>query len=393
LAAIPGTSRWEQAVAKLTALGGAIQPEGGGEPAATLSAAGSRRPAAAPPGGVSRLRRRVRAASGDLIKEVLLPTAEPQLPERAAASLAVVRDPYGRAAEAYRVLKSSLEFANLEHDFKSLLVTSARPYRGKSEMVANLAVTRIQSGRRVLVCDLDARRPSISDLFGLDGRPGMREVAMGRCSLEEAIVSIPRASLLPPGRIVRGGLTKGELNVSGSSTTGSSKRGSSKSGSSENGFSGGHDLGQDLRVLPFGDPPPDSGFLGTRAVTELVEALRSAHADLVLIDAPPLLVSGEAQTLSAVADALVVALADPVRPSILADLAATLSRLPARPLGFVSVGVGRESGERYAGRHGDRTPEELERLLPPANGHGGQLSVRDGFTAMQGLGPQRSDRR
>lgn len=227
--------------------------------------------------------------------------------------LAVLRDPFGREAEAFSVLKSSLEFARLEHEFKTLMLTSARRYRGKAEVAADLAVSLTQAGRRVLLCDLDTQRSSVTSLFGLEERPGVTEVALGQCALEEALVSIPTLS---------------------------------------------------LQVLPFGGLPPHSGFLGTRAVADLVEGLRDVSADLVLIDAPPLLASGEAQTLGALADALVVAVADPVRPADLADLGVTLARLPARPLGLITVGVPHAS----EGRGRDEADRELRVVAARSNG-------------------------
>jgi Mrp family chromosome partitioning ATPase/capsular polysaccharide biosynthesis protein len=240
-----------------------------------------------------------------------------------AEALAVVRDPYGRTADAYRVLKSSLEFARLEHDFKSVLFTSAcRPER--SETVANLAVTLVQSGRRVLVCDLHADRRSITELFRLQHCPGVTDVALGRASLEGAIVNVSASSLFPAPHL-------GTEDLPG--------------GTRLNGFPSDGDVRGHLGVLPFGGPPPHSGFLGTRAVVDLVEELGHAQADLVLIDAPPLLVSGDVRMLSAIADALVVTLSDPVRPSALTDVAVTLSRLPALTLGFITVGIARKGSE------------------------------------------------
>jgi Mrp family chromosome partitioning ATPase/capsular polysaccharide biosynthesis protein len=219
---------------------------------------------------------------------------EPTVGELGAEALAVVRDPYGRTADAYRVLKSSLEFARLEHDFKSLLFTSAcRPER--SATVANLAVTLVQSGRRVLVCDLHADRGSVTELFRLQDCPGVTDVAFGKASLEGSIVNVSASSLFPAPQVGTEDLPGG-TRLNGSPSVGEVR---------------GH-----LGVLPFGGPPPHSGFLGTRAMVDLVEELDHAQADLVLIDAPPLLVSGDAQMLSAIADALVVILSDPVRPSV-----------------------------------------------------------------------------
>ena len=255
-------------------------------------------------------------------------------PVPAVPPLAVLRDPHGREAEAFGVLKSGLEFAGLEHDFKSLLMTSARYYRGKAGIAANLAVTMTRGGRRVLLCDLDARRASITSLFGLEERPGITEVALGSCSLEEAIVPIPAV----PG---------------------------------------------DLTVLPSGALPPHSG----RAVADLIESLRQVRADLVLIDAPPLLASGEAQTLGALADALIVALADPVRPTVLNELAMTLERLPARPLGFITVGVARDNTDVSApGNGAGPADREVRQLAAPSNGRGQRRPAHAGHTAIRGSG-------
>jgi len=90
-----------------------------------------------------------------------------------------------------------------------------------------------------------------------------------------------------------------------------------------------------------------------------MEQLNSARYDLVLIPGPPLLVTGEAQTLSTRADAIIVALPDPVRFRTVADLAATLSRLPVRALGFITVRPGPAGGKIRSGRRrpSDRTPD------------------------------------
>jgi Mrp family chromosome partitioning ATPase/capsular polysaccharide biosynthesis protein len=247
--------------------------------------------------------------------------------DRSAASLVVLDDPNGREATAFRVLKSSLEFARLEHDFKSLLFTSARPYNGQADTVANLAVTVAQAGQRVLLCDLSARQPAIGDLFQLNGQPGVTELILTGAELQDAVVPITDPS-----------------------------------------------LGGNLDVLPFGGPAPHSGFLGTREVTDLLEQLKRAPYDLVLIDAPPLLGSGDAQTLSTLADAVIIALADPVRPRVIEDLSGTLSRLPVLALGFLTVGashaVARTRPIDGGGVDGGVPKRDLAPVTPIANGNG-----------------------
>jgi protein-tyrosine kinase len=259
---------------------------------------------------------------------------------RGANALVALRDQHGREAEAFRVLTSSLEFASLEHDFKSIAVTCGCDYKGKAATIANLGVTLALSGRRVLVCGLDGRRPGIDDLFALEGRPGVTDVVLDHAGLDEAVASIPVPSPVSWHR--NGDETKPFEEAVVTRTS----------------FLTNPDV--HLGVLPFGGALlPTSGFLGSRAVTDLVQDLKNADFDLLLIDTPPLLASGDARTLSARADAVIVALASPVRAPVLDELARTLSRSPAIPLGFITVGT--FSGSGYEMRPADHSFERLSR--------------------------------
>jgi Mrp family chromosome partitioning ATPase/capsular polysaccharide biosynthesis protein len=285
-------------------------------------------------------------------------TSKPATPRRhrGADSLIALRDQNGRQAEAFRVLKSSLDFASLEHDFKSIVVTSGREYKGKATTIANLGVTLALSGRRVLLCDLDGRRPAIGDLFGLQGHPGVTDVVLGHAGLDEAITSIPVPSPFSWPRTAEPSKTL--------------ENGSAK----ETAFL--RNKQAFLGVLSFGGGLlPNSGFLGSRAVTGLVEELQHTDVDLVLIDTPALLAYGEARTLSARVDAVIVALAPPVRAPLLDELARTLSRSPALPLGFITVGAFSDGG------YGVGSPSyDLEQLSSSGVRRGGPLSVRHSST-------------
>jgi polysaccharide biosynthesis transport protein len=272
---------------------------------------------------------------------------------RDGAPLVVLEDPNGREARGLGVLKSSLEFAKLEHEFKSLLFTSARHYDGQAETVANLAMTMAQAGQRVLLCDLSARQPALGDLFGLQGQPGVTELILARTPLREAVVPIDDPSLACSAPSVNCEGPADSEGASPESVPSQDPRGS-------------------LWVLPFGGPAPHSGFLGTRAVGELMEQLNQAPYDLVLIDAPPLLASGEAQTLSTLADAVIVALPEPVRPRVLEDLSGALSRLPVFVIGFVTVGTGAAVARNRSAVGGVSAPVPKRDLAPVtsiANGH------------------------
>ena len=91
------------------------------------------------------------------------------------------------SAEAFRILKTSIDISQLQHHVGSIMVTSTREGEGKSTTVANLAVTLARSGRHVILVDLDLRHPRIDTFFDLDGQPGLTSVAVGEAELGDAL--------------------------------------------------------------------------------------------------------------------------------------------------------------------------------------------------------------
>jgi Mrp family chromosome partitioning ATPase len=78
-----------------------------------------------------------------------------------------------RFAEAYRTLRTNVQFSFMEKDFRSILITSAGQEEGKTSTVANLSYTMAQAGKRVLMVDADLRKPSLSQLGLTDNSPGL----------------------------------------------------------------------------------------------------------------------------------------------------------------------------------------------------------------------------
>jgi tyrosine-protein kinase len=229
--------------------------------------------------------------------------------------LVTIADSAGGQAEAFRVLRTNLEFVMLERAIRTVMVTSAVAEEGKSTTVANLAVAMARAGRHVVLVDLDLRRPSLSRLFQLSSEPGLTDVALGRAALEDALTPV----------VVSGG-------------TGSSWR-PSRNGGGVPGV---------LEVLPPGPLPPDPGeFIATSALREILASL-AERADIVLVDAPPLLGIGDALVLSGKVDALVlVARLNAVQRPMLVELRRVLDSSPAVLLGFALAGA--ELEEEYYG--------------------------------------------
>jgi len=215
------------------------------------------------------------------------------------------------------------------------VITSAVELEGKSTTIANLAVALARSGERVILADLDLRRPYVERFFDLHG-PGLTDIALGQAELDDALVPI-----LIPGAVGRNG------NVVGAYDT---VRGldPDKPGS--------------LQVLPVGPLPPDPGeFVGSRRLEGILEELRE-RADTVLLDAPPVLHVGDAMTLSTKVDGLiVVSRLNVVRRHMLAELRRHLAASPTTKLGFLLTGAGDEQSYGYGYGYGYAQRPEQQR--------------------------------
>src|SRR4029450_1708874 len=87
--------------------------------------------------------------------------------------LIALRDPRAPASEAYRTLRTNIQFSSLDRPLHTLLVTSTAPDEGNSTTLANLAVTMAQAEQRIILVDCDLRRPTLHMLFGLPNDKGV----------------------------------------------------------------------------------------------------------------------------------------------------------------------------------------------------------------------------
>lgn len=154
------------------------------------------------------------------------------------APLVTDLDQFGARAEAFRQLRTNLNFINIGHPVKVISVTSAVPGEGKSSVSANLCISIAASGQRVLAIDADLRRPMMAELFGIEGAVGLTDVLAGNVSVDDVIQRWGRGGpfLLPGGGI----------------------------------------------------PPNPSELLGSDAMLKLLEYLR-LQFDMVVLDLPPIL--------------------------------------------------------------------------------------------------------
>ena len=252
---------------------------------------------------------------------------------RADRRLVMLDDPTSPQAEMFRMLRTNLDFATLGNDAHVLMVTSAVEQEGKSTTIANLAIAMARAGQRVVLVDLDLRRPFLDKFFGLDG-PGVTQVALGHVSLDAALATVA----ITDDGTQTGDARAGNGNVKVKGANGTSKPEVVKGV---------------LEVLPSGPIPPDPGeFVGKAVLADILAQLRG-RADIVLVDAPPALHVGDAMTLSAKVDGiLVVTRMNVVRRSMLNELSRQLSTIPTHVLGFIVTGAGKEEGYGYGPGYG-----------------------------------------
>jgi succinoglycan biosynthesis transport protein ExoP len=245
--------------------------------------------------------------------------------------IVMLSDPDGRDSEPFRVLRSNLDFFNMEHGARSIMITSAVQGEGKTTTAANLAVAIARTGRRVILVDGDLRRSALHRLFGLNPERGLVDAVYGVSNLDDVLVPVEVDA--PP-------------EFAGMNGDGH-RNGDGDHGNAE----------PLLRVLPAGEQPRGVGeFYASPSLAAATENLKD-RADVVIIDGPPLLGTGDAVAAAANVDAMaVVARVDEIREPDLAELVRVLETCRAGKLGVVITGLdaersyGTESGGTGAPR-------------------------------------------
>ncbi len=235
--------------------------------------------------------------------------------------LVMLREPSGAQAETFRKLRTSIEFVNPDGAARTIMVTSAMEQEGKSTTIANLAVALARGGRRVAVVDLDLRRPFLSRLFHVGGRPGITDVALKHSALSDALRPIGLATGIQEMASLNG------------------------QGNSQNGRTASEGL---LQLLPAGTLPPSAGeMLQDPRLLGVLDEL-ATRFDIVLIDAPPLLAFGDTMMLSSHVDAIfAITRLNRVQRPILHEFGRQLSNCQAKLLGYVLTGVEHSESYRY----------------------------------------------
>jgi capsular exopolysaccharide synthesis family protein len=229
-------------------------------------------------------------------------------------------------AEAFRTIRTNLQFTDVDHPPKRIVISSAIAGEGKSVTACNLAIALAQAGKRVCLVEADLRRPKVAEYLGIEGSVGLTNVLAGQLSLDDALI----------------------------------------------GWNDGL-----VTVLSAGTIPPDPSELLSSKHMESVLASLSERFDTLLIDAPPLLPVTDAAILARQADgALLIARHGHVKKDQLRDAAEALRMAKARLIGVVLTFVPvRGSGTNYAQLHGYGTNQAGTELVKPAQLNGKPIPV------------------
>ncbi|MFC5703560.1 CpsD/CapB family tyrosine-protein kinase [Cohnella faecalis] len=117
--------------------------------------------------------------------------------------IVVHSNPKSPASEAYRNLRTNIQFSAIDEQVRTIMVTSAGPGEGKSTTSCNLAATYAQTEQKVLLIDADLRKPTVHHTFGCSNRFGLTHVLTNQCQYKEVILEsyVPNLSILPAGAI------------------------------------------------------------------------------------------------------------------------------------------------------------------------------------------------
>lgn len=157
-------------------------------------------------------------------------------------------------AEAFRTLRTNIQFAKADGTIKTVMMTSAGPGEGKSTVTANLAVAFAQSGKKIIIVDCDLRKPVVHKIFGVKNK-GLTNILIDDIPIDNIIqnTEVPNLQIVTSGPI----------------------------------------------------PPNPSELLGSSKMQQIINQLQD-KADILFIDAPPTVAVTDASVLAAKVDGIVL---------------------------------------------------------------------------------------
>ena len=208
----------------------------------------------------------------------------------------VQKNPKSIAAEAYRSLKTNIQYSSFDKEYKTIVITSSNPGEGKSTTSGNLALTLAEGESRVLLVDCDMRKPSMHKNFRVTNTYGIADILLQR---------------------------KKVMDVA-------------------------HMYNKNLSIITAGKVPPNPAeMLGSKAMSAFLEEMKE-HFDYIILDTPPVQVVADAQILSTKVDGtIIVVRAGVTKKEEVNDTVNTLKKVNANIIGTVLHAVDNSKNKYY----------------------------------------------
>jgi len=177
---------------------------------------------------------------------------------RKIGSIFSMENPKSIVSEAFRTLRTNIQYSNIDRSVKTIVVTSSKMGEGKSTVSANLAYSIAESGKSVLIIDCDLRKPVIHKIYRISNLSGLTNVIIGESKLSDEI------------KIVNGR--------------------------------------DNLHILTSGPIPPNPAeILGSNRMKDLLEFVKESY-DTIILDSPPIGLVTDSAILSTIADGTILVL-------------------------------------------------------------------------------------
>ena len=208
----------------------------------------------------------------------------------------VEKNPKSVAAEAYRSLRTNIQYSSFDKEYKTILVTSANPGEGKSTTAGNLALTLAEGEARVLLVDCDMRKPSVHKNFRVTNTYGISDVLLQKKKVMEVA----------------------------------------------------HKYNENLYIITAGKIPPNPAeMIASKAMTLFLEEMKE-HFDYIVLDTPPVQAVADSQILSTKVDgSLFVVRAGVTKKDEVQSAIAALKKVNANIIGTVLHAIDNNTNKYY----------------------------------------------
>lgn len=175
---------------------------------------------------------------------------------RKASKIFILENPKSVISEAYRTLRTNIQFSSVDRDLKTIVITSSKSKEGKSSVAANLAYSIAESGKNVLLIDCDLRKPMVHRIFNISNLSGLTNILIGNKNLKDVLVA--------------------------------------------------HEKRQELHILPSGPLPPNPAeLLGSNRMKDFIDKVKAEY-DMVIFDTPPIGLVTDSAIISTIVDGTIV---------------------------------------------------------------------------------------